>query len=138
MATNTAGTQARNLGVQAVHYLRKGIVIGDAATTVVVGVIPAGSLILFAISGVVVTTVFNAGTNNRLDVGASSDSGTNNMATLLTLLGLGYITFDEGAATSNALVASDTTISAYVDVTGVTATTGAAEIVIAYIPDNDL
>jgi hypothetical protein len=137
MATNTAGTAARNLGKQLIHYLRKGIVFGDAATTVVVGVIPAGALILNAISGVVITTAFNAGTNNRLDIGASSDTGTNNYATLLALGTLGLVVFDEGAVLAGP-VASDTTVSAYVDVTGNAATTGAAEIVVAYIPDNDL
>jgi hypothetical protein len=137
MATGTAGTAARQYHTQQIHYIRKGITFADRATTVVVGVLPAGSVILPAISGVYVQTVFNAGTNNRLDVGASDDTGTNNYATLLTLLGIGYVALDEMAVASPVL-AADTTVSAYVDVTGTTPTTGAAEIVIAYIPDNDL
>lgn len=117
-----------------IHYLRKDITKADAATTVVVGSIPSGSIILEAISGVYVHEVFNAGTNNRLDIGASTDSGTNNYATLLTLLGIGFIELDEVAATLK--VTADTTISAYVDVTGTAATTGAASVIIAYIPAN--
>jgi hypothetical protein len=117
-----------------IHYLRKDITFADAAKTVVVGTIPSGAIIVEAISGVYVDTVFNAGTNNRLDIGASTDSGTNNYATLLTLLGIGMIELDEVAATLK--VAADTTISAYVDVTGTAATTGAASIIIAYIPAN--
>jgi hypothetical protein len=132
MATGTAGTTARQSHVQAIHFLRKDITTADAATTVTVGTIPSGSIILEAISGVYVHVVFNAGTNNRLDIGASTDSGTNNYATLLTLLGIGFIELDEVAATLK--VTSDTTIKAYVDVTGTAATTGQASIVIAYIP----
>ena len=134
MATGTAGTVARQYHTAQIHYLRKDITIADAATTVTVGVIPAGSIILEAISGVYVSVVFNAGTNNRLDIGVSTDSGTNNFATLLTLLGIGMIELDEVAATLK--VASDSTIQAYVDVTGTAATTGEASILIAYIPPN--
>jgi hypothetical protein len=125
-------TPARKYHSTQIHYLRKDITIADAATTVVVGAIPSGSIILEAISGVYVHEVFNAGTNNRLDIGASTDSGTNNYSTLLTLLGIGFIELDEVAATLK--VTADTTISAYVDVTGTAATTGAASVVIAYIP----
>jgi hypothetical protein len=126
-------TPARLFHTQQLHFLRKDITFADAATTVVVGTIPAGAIILEAISGVYVDTVFNAGTNNRLDIGASTDSGTNNYATLLTLLGIGFIELDEVAATLK--VAADTTISAYVDVTGTAATTGAASIIIVYVPN---
>lgn len=121
---------------QQVHYLRKALVYGDAATTIDVGVIPSGSVILFAMSGVVVHTAFNAGTNNRLDVGASTDTGTNNFGTLLALTSVGFVALDEGANTS-AKMAADTIVQAYVDVTGTAATTGAATIVICYLPDND-
>ena len=132
MATGTAGTAARQSVQQVINYIRKDITIADAATTVTVGTIPAGSIILEAISGVYVHVVFNAGTNNRLDIGASTDSGTNNYATLLTLLGIGFIELDEVAATLK--VTSDTKIQAYVDVTGTASTTGQASIIIAYIP----
>ena len=135
MATNTAGTSARNLGIQAVHFIRKTITTADAATTVTVGIIPAGSVILKPISGVDVKTVFNAGTNNRLDIGPSTDSGTNLWGTLLTLLGADFVPLDE-AVTHR--VEADTTVQAYVDVTGTAATTGEAEIIICFIPDNDL
>lgn len=135
MATGTAGSVARQFTSQQIHYLRRDITYSDAATTVTVGVIPAGSVVLENISGVYVHEVFNAGTNNRLDIGVSTDSGTNNWATLLTLLGIGFIELDEVAASLR--VTSDTTVQAYVDVTGTAATTGQASIIIAYIPDND-
>ena len=136
MATGTAGTAARQYHTQQVHYIRKALVFGDAATTIVIGTIPSGSVINYAMSGVHVHTVFNAGTNNRLDIGDATDSGTNNYGTLLSLLTRGFVPLDEGANTSSKMSA-DTTISAYVDVTGAAATTGAATIVICYFPDND-
>jgi hypothetical protein len=135
MATGTAGTSARNYHQQMIHYLRRDVTTADAATTIVVGTIPAGALIIETISGVYVSEAFNAGTNNRMDIGASTDSGTNNYATLLALGTIGLIELDELAATVR--VSADTTISAYVDVTGSAATTGQASIIIAYIPDAD-
>jgi hypothetical protein len=134
MATNTAGSTARNFNKQMIHYLRKGITFADDGTTVTVGVIPAGSLIIKPISGVAVTTVFNAGSTNVLDIGPSTDSGTDLWATDLALGSLAFVPLDE--AVTN-LVSVDTTVQAAVDLTGTAATTGAAEIVIAYIPDND-
>lgn len=134
MATNTAGTVARNFNKQMIHYLRKGITFADDGTTVTVGVIPAGSLIIKPISGVAVTTVFNAGSTNVLDVGPSTDSGTDLWATDLALGALAFVPLDEAVTL---LVSVDTVVQAAVDLTGTAATTGAAEIIIAYIPDND-
>ena len=127
----------RQFHTQQLHYLRKGFTFANGATTIDVGVIPSGSVIMFALSGVVVHTVFNAGTNNRLDVGASTDSGTNNFGTLLALTSVGFVTLDEGASTS-AKMAADTLVQAFVDLTGTAATTGDATIVICYVPNNDL
>lgn len=134
MATNTAGSTARDFNKQMVHYLRKGITYADDGTTVTVGTIPAGSLVLKPISGVAITTVFNAGSTNVLDIGPSTDSGTDLWATDLALGTLGFVALDE--AVTN-LVSVDTVVQAAVDLTGTAATTGAAEIIIAFIPDND-
>ena len=125
---------ARLLHTQQVHYLRTGITFADDGTTVTVGVIPANSLILKPLSGVAVTTVFNAGSPNVLDIGPSTDSGTDLWATDLALGTLAFVPLDE--AVTN-LVTVETTVQAAVDLTGTAATTGAAEIVICYIPDND-
>jgi hypothetical protein len=133
MATNTAGTVARDLGIQAVHYMRKGITFADIGDTVVVGTLPAGALVLKALSGVYVTTLFN-GTTPTLDIGPTSDSGHDLFASGVSLATAAYVTFDE--ATSAYYVASaDTEVSADVNATDDTA--GAAEIVICYICDND-
>jgi len=134
MATGTRGTAARDFRKQMIHYLRKGITFADDGTTVTVGIIPAGSIIVKPISGVAVTEVFNAGSTNVLDVGPSTDSGTDLWATDLALGSLAFVPLDEAV---NLLVSSDTTVQAAVDLTGTAATTGAAEIIIAYIPNND-
>lgn len=134
MATGTAGSAARQFHTQQIHYLRKSITFADDGTTVTVGTIPAGSILVKPISGVAITTVFNAGSTNVLDVGPSTDSGTDLWATDLALGTLGFVPIDE--AVTN-LVSVDTIVQAAVDLTGTAATTGAAEIIIAYIPDND-
>ena len=133
MATGTAGTTARQFTTQQIHYLRKSITYADNGTTVTIGTIPAGSLILKPISGVAVSVAFNGGTTNTLDIGASTDSGTNNFATLLALGSIAFVPIDE--AVSN-LVSVDTVLQAYV-VSTAGASAGSGEIVIAYIPDND-
>lgn len=127
------GSTARELPFQAVHYLRKTVnhtMDGGPAQTV--GVIPAGSLILKPLSGVQVTTVFDAGTTNTLNVGTSADD--NLYGTLLALGALAFVPLDEAVST---LVAADTTITATVVLTGTASTAGEGEVVIAYIPDND-
>lgn len=126
---------ARQFHQQMIHYLRKSITFADDGTTVTVGEIPAGSLVIRPISGVAVTTAFNAGSTNVLDIGPSTDSGTDLWATDLALGTIGFVPLDE--AVTN-LVSVNTVVQAAVDLTGTAATAGAAEIIIAYIPDNDL
>lgn len=125
---------ARDYGYQLVHYLRKTITYLDDGLTVTVGEIPAGSIILKPISGVAVTTVFNAGTTNQADLGPSTDSGTDLWATDLSLATLGFVPLDE--AVTN-LVTVNTIVQIAVDLIGTAATAGSAEVVIAYLPDND-
>jgi hypothetical protein len=134
MATGTAGTTARRYASQQVHYLRKGFTYADDGTTLTIGTIPAGSLVLKPISGVAVTTAFNAGSTNVADMGPSTDSGTDLWATDLALGTLGFIPIDE--AVTN-LVSVDTVVQIAIDLTGTAATTGAGEAIICYIPDND-
>lgn len=126
---------ARLYSSQQVHYLRKTVTFADNNTTVTVGVIPAGSVLLKPISGVSVTTVFNAATTNTINIGPSTDAGTDLWATLLALGTLGYVPLDEPVTN---LVTVDTIVQAAVLLTGTAATTGSAEITICYIPDNDL
>lgn len=116
-----------------VHYLRKDFTYADDGKTLTVGVIPANSIVLKPLSGVAVTTVFNAGSTNVADMGPSTDSGTDLWATDLALGTLAFVPLDE--AVTN-LVTVDTTVQIAVDLTGTAATAGAGIAIIAYIPPN--
>lgn len=127
---------ARQYHTQQVHYLRKTITFEDDGTEVTVGYIPSGSIIIKAASGVAVTTAFNAGTGNVLDVGA--DDGNDDPDEWGTDLALGatnFVPLDEAVGTY--LMSADTEITCTPALTGTAATAGSAEVIICYIPDND-
>jgi hypothetical protein len=131
MATGTAGSAARQFHTQQVHYLRKTITYANNGQTVNVGTIPAGSVIVGPITGAIVTTAFAGGTAYTLDMGYSTDSGIDNLMTAVSLGTAGFKGIDETGAL---LTSVDTIISA--ELTS-DATSGSAEVVVAYIPDND-
>lgn len=135
MATNTTqiNPPARHLSQQQINYLRLGITFADAGLTKVIGSIPAGSLILKPLSGAFVSTVFNAGTTNTLDIGTVAAGTALSAAGSLTAT----VFVPANAATGAFLVAADTTLTVTVNMTGTTATTGAATVVIAYVENND-
>jgi hypothetical protein len=84
---------------------------------------------------VIVTEAYDAGTNNRLDIGTVADD--DEFATDLALGTVGVISADEMATTNGAYVSVDTVINCTVDVTGTAATTGAGIVWIEYLVDND-
>lgn len=133
MTTGTQGTTARQYPQQMIHYLRKGITFADDGKTVDIGTLPDGAIILKPLSGVAVNVAFNGGTTNTLDIGPSTDSGTNLWGTLLALGTIAFVPLDEAVTL---LVSGDTKVQAKV-VSTAGATAGSAEIIIAYIPDND-
>lgn len=136
MATGTAGDSGRVHNVQCVHYLRKTITFADAGTTVTVGTIPAGSLVLPELSGVYVTTAFNGDTTNTCDIGISGT--TEKYSSDLALGTVGYIEQDviTGSSASVGLTTAAETIIATV-VSTASASAGSAEVIFCYIPDND-
>lgn len=127
-----AGSTARLYETQQIHYLRKGFTFEDDGSVLTVGTIPAGSTILKPLSGVNVDVAFDAGTTNVLDVGTSANDDL--YATNLALGSIAFVPLDEAVAMT---VSADTTLIATVDLTGTAATAGQAEVIIAYIPDND-
>lgn len=127
------GTPARQYQHQMMHFLRLGLTYADNGVAKTVGVIPSGSLIVKAASGVHVVTVFNAGTSNVLDIGTSADDDL--FGTDLALGTATFVPLDE--AVGGYRVSADTTITATVALSGTAATTGDAEVVICYIPDTD-
>lgn len=126
-------TVARQYPWQVVHYMRKTISYSDNGTAVEVGVLPAGALIVKPASGVHITTAFNAGTSNVLDIGTTADDDL--FGTDLALGTATFVPLDEAVGTF--LQPSATRITATVALSGTAATTGSAEVIIAYIPDND-
>lgn len=129
MATGTAATTAREYHTAQVHYLSKAFTFADATLVLTLGTRPAGSYVLRG--GVVVVTAFNAGSNNRLDIGTTGDD--DEFATDLALGTVGVIVADEMATTNGAYSATDEIITCTVDVTGTAATTGAGFAWVEYI-----
>lgn len=133
MATGTAGSVGKWTVQPVVHRLYKAFTFADDGSTLTMGVIPASSVnpAMVIRGGVVVSTAFDAGSTNVLDIGTSSD--TDGFATDLALGTIGVITADEMATTNDAYLTADTTIQCVVDLTGTAATAGAAVAWVEYI-----
>lgn len=118
------------------HYLRKMFTFADDGLVLSLGWVPAGTVILRG--GVVVTTAFNAGSTNVLDVGfrASGSGATtddDSYATDLALGTRGVIVADEMASTINAYHSLGAEITATVDLTGTAATAGVGRVWVEYL-----
>jgi hypothetical protein len=135
MATNTAGGEGRELGFQAVHYMRRTVNWNTTgirtANTVKLGTLPAGAQIL---QNMRVTKVAFDGTGPTLSVGTDSDN--NNI--------------DVGGeeATTSAVISTVATFLSFTQDTDVyilldestttPSTEGQAVIVLSFVPDNDI
>lgn len=121
---------ARQHHTQQIHYLRKRVNYNDSAigTGVVMGTLPAGAMIVT--QNVRVNTAFNAATTNALNVGTAA-AGTQLFSDAATA----------GARSptiANLSFASDQDIYVTYAQTGTAATAGQGDIVIGYVPNNDL
>lgn len=136
MATNTAGSVARELPTQQTHYLRKTINYNDAglSTGVKFGAkLPAGAEVLSTV--VKIKTAFNNSSTNVLTVGQNSTSFNDFVAS-------GDV--DEATiAATTVLRGGDVDIAADTDVfikftsTGSGISAGKAVVIISYVPNND-
>jgi hypothetical protein len=122
---------ARNDLYQDIQYLRKDFTFADNGKVLKLGTLPTNAVIMKPISGVNVSTVFNAGTGNVLDVGTSADDDL--YGTDLALGTAGFIPLDEAVSFFNA---AEVQMTATVVLTGTAATTGVGQIVIAYCTKN--
>lgn len=127
MATNTAGTAARQLPFQAVHFLRKNITWNGGQVTV--GIIPAGSVIMPALTKFYPTTDFDG--SPVLDFGTSLDPDFFGTGVDIAAVNTEVAVIDETVAL---MVAVDTTLVA--TVSGGSAA-GAGELIVGFIPDID-
>lgn len=137
MATNTAGTNAREYPQQMVHYLRRTVNYNTAgvATGVSLGTLPAGAQVLK--NNVIVKTAFN-GSSGTLTVGTNSTDYNNvhsgmtqtQMAATQNYVGTAGavgVTLTQDAEVFVKFVAGATTAP----------TAGSAIVVLSYVPDND-
>ena len=117
---------ARDLGYATVDVLRKKITVADGTAAVVVGAVPAGALVIGG--GVFVITAFN-GTTPTINVGhADATPQAAAFASALVISALGYIAFDDLAATLNTKPTVERIITATMSLTA--ATTGEAEVIV--------
>lgn len=127
---------SRDTGYHMVQFLRKNITFNDFGTEVVVGKLPARSIIVGG--GVHIITAFNSSGTDLLDIGFKSGSATddpNGLATALSLAAVGYLALDELAATTNIMSTSDVLITCSPAQSVADATAGEAEVVIFYVPN---
>src|SRR5678816_2698094 len=137
MATSLNTTVvARDAGEQQIQILRKRYTFADVATTVTVGKIPAGASVVGG--GVHVVTAFNATTTDVLNVGyIGATTNASAYATALTTAAVGWIVFDELAATTNIQGTVEHTITAAPTETGAASTAGVADIIVWFVVNND-
>lgn len=122
---------ARVTGEQVIQYLRKDITyLTGIAAVVQVGTIPASAIVLRG--GVIVTTAFNAGSTNVLDIGTSADD--DGFATDLALGTIGVIVADEMATSNDMNSTSNISVTATLALTGTAPTAGAGTVWIEYMP----
>ena len=121
------------------HFLRANVVFGDNGNAVSLGYVPAGAVVIRG--GAAVTTAFNAGTSNVLDIGFrnavdGTADDTDEFATDLALGTAGVIVADEMATAANVQFPSGAEIVATPALAGTAATAGSAEVWVEYLVDN--
>jgi hypothetical protein len=130
MATNTAGSTARELGFQAIHYLRLRLDEADGAGPHTIGTIPAGSLIIKPISGVQVNVAYS-GTAPTAGIGTAANDDL--YGTLMDLDdAVTFVPLDEAVSM---VVAVDTTLTITIALDTPVANDGQIDVLIAYAPN---
>jgi hypothetical protein len=125
---------ARSTGDQTVNYLRAPVTFAIGTAGIVqVGTLPAGALVLRAY--VVVTTVFNFGTNNLVKVGiVGSDASILSTVSLTAAGVIAATSVLTTAAAASTAPSVDTQIIATTLCTGTAGTAGQAYVVVEYAP----
>lgn len=136
MSVNDAQQYHQNM----VHFLSADVTFSDNGATTSLGWVPDGAAILRG--GAVVTTAFNAGTSNTLNIGyRNAGDGTaddaDEYASLIALGTAGVIAADDMATAAEAYHPGGAEITCGVVLTGTAATAGAAKVWVEYIVEND-
>ena len=124
------GTTGKRYHTDQTHFLRKEVTFSDNGSTVTVGKLPPGAIVVSA--GVIVSTAFNAGTSNVLDIGTSGDG--DGFATDLALGTIGNIVWDELATSNDLYATTEVTVTADVALAGTAATAGTGHVYVEFIP----
>lgn len=129
---------AREYHTAQVHYLRKAITYADNGTTVSLGWVPAGAAIVNA--GVNVSTAFNAGTANTLNIGYrnggnSETDDADEYASAIALGTAGRILADDMATAAVNVFPAGAEITASVVLSGTAATAGGGVVWVKYLAD---
>ncbi len=127
MPTNTAGSTARRLQEQQVTQISRTFTFSETGA-LAIGTIPAGAVILRAMSGVLVHVAFNAGSTNVLDIGTTADDDL--YGTDLALGSVANVVLDENV---DYRVSSDINVIATPALSGTAASAGAATVFISFI-----
>ncbi len=128
----TGGT---NLRLPVTHTLTRDFTFADNGLTLSMGYAPIGATAIRG--GVVVSTAFNAGTGNVLDIGTAADP--DGFATDLALGTIGVISADEMATTNDAgPYTTDTEIVCVPALSGTAATAGVGRAWVEFILDPDI
>lgn len=134
MVTNTAGTTARELAFQAVHYLRRTVTFANADGNYSLGTIPSGAQLLanltaiktaFNGSGVALSIGTNATDYNNLDAFTTGASASTTVANVVATAAM--LSFTQDTEVFIKIAAGATTAP----------TAGSATVVLTYVPDND-
>lgn len=126
------GTVGKRYHTDQTHFLRKNITFADNGSAVEVGKLPPGAIVVNA--GVIVSTAFNAGTGNVLDIGTSGDG--DGFGTDLALGTIGNIVWDELATSNDLYATTEVTVTATPALTGTAATAGVGHVYVEYMPED--
>ena len=133
---STVGTDVANVG-SVVMTQAANVVFGDDGTTTTIATLPANSQIIEIY--VDVTTAFDAGTTNTLDLGDGSTA--DQFADALDVSSAARLLATSDVSQIHNLIdigASDVQVVATYNQTGTAATAGAATVTVVYVQNNNL
>jgi hypothetical protein len=135
MATNTAGTSARQLPFQAVHYLRRTITFANTGASKL-GTLPAGAQIMQ--NNVIVKTAWN-GSAATLTVGTNATSYNNIQAGMTQTQMAATVNYVSSTSKLVGLTFAND-VDVYINVANGATTApsaGVALVIMSYVPNND-
>jgi len=133
MATGSAGTVARDYHTSQTHYLKKTLAFNTASNgaSVTMGVVPANSSIVRVYA--TVTTAFNAGTTNRIDIGNTTTAAAFGTFAVTSA----GVKTDTGTLATAAMTlvkpSADQTITTTYTQSATAASAGSADVIVEYI-----